>query len=322
MSTRIRVAVIGGGANGEHEVSLASAASAVAAFDRDRFEPVQLTIEKDGSWRSVSGPISLAAAVLLLQSCDVVFPLVHGAPGEDGTLAALCELAGVPYVGSGVGAGAIAMDKHATKLAAASLGIRVASATLLTRAARDDYAWTGPVVVKPVDAGSSRGVQLVAHPLALDAALDDAFAFGDRVLVEEVIVGREIDIAVLFAPDGPVVSPPLEITSAGFFDYDAKYGAAHETSVRFEVPAPLPPSRLAELERNALALARHLGCRGVARFDFFLTADGWVLNEINTVPGFTAHSQVLQMFAAAGTDYPRLLELLVDAALERSTVSG
>ena len=317
MSGAIRVAVIGGGANGEHEVSLASAASATSALDPRRFEVVSFRIGRDGCWHLAGAPVAFHDAVAVLSGCDVVLPLVHGAPGEDGTLAALCELAGVPYVGSGVGAGALAMDKHATKLLAASLGIRTAAATLITAADRGDFAPDGPVVVKPVAAGSSRGVQLVRDPSGWAAALDDAFGYDDRVLVEEVVIGREIDVAVLGGVGGeePMVSPTLEIHSAGFFDYDAKYGAAHETDVRFEVPAPLDPLESRSLEANALALYRALGCRGVARFDFFLTESGWVFNEANTVPGMTAHSQVPQMFAAAGIRYPELLERLIRDAM-------
>ncbi|MCL2795983.1 MAG: D-alanine--D-alanine ligase [Microbacteriaceae bacterium] len=320
MTARIRVAVIGGGANGEHEVSLASAASALAALDPDRYEAVPFTIARDGGWLVAGSPLAFGDAVTALAGCDVALPLVHGAPGEDGTLAALCELIGLPYAGSGVGAGAVAMDKHATKLMAASVGIRTAPAALLTRATRDAYAWCGPVVVKPVDAGSSRGVTPVRAPGDLPGALDAAFAWGDRVLVEQLVAGREIDIAVFDEDDEPIVTAPLEIAAQTFFDYDAKYGETHDTHVVFEVPARLTSLELRRLEQSALALYRALGCRGVARLDFFLDADGWLLNEVNTTPGLTSASQVPLMFRASGIAYPDLLDRLIGEALRRAAV--
>jgi len=315
VSEKTRVAVIGGGANGEHEVSLASARAAASALDPTRYEPVRLTIAQDGSWRIGDEPARLSEAVAALGDCHVALPLVHGAPGEDGTIAALCELAGIPYVGSGVSAGALAMDKHATKLLAASIGLRTAAGALLTRATRDAYAWAGPVVVKPADGGSSRGVTPVREPAALVPALDEAFRWGDRVLVEELITGREIDIAVLETREGVVLGPPLEIRARGFFDYEAKYGAAHESEVAFEIPAAITAQQQRRLEQGAIALYRGLGCRGVARLDFFLDERGWVLNEVNTTPGFSPASQVPQMFAAIGVPYPRLLDLLIREAL-------
>lgn len=312
----IRVAVIGGGQNCEHDVSLGSAASAVNALDPSRYDVVPLTIGRNGSWSCAAGPLTLGSAVDLLQSCDVVLPLVHGPRGEDGTLAALCDLAGVPYVGSGVRAGALAMDKWATKLVAESHGISTAPGVLLTPATAVSYCWTGPVVVKPVAAGSSKGVALVRDEPALRPALDDAFALDDRVLVEEVVIGREIDLAVLGTATGRVVAPALEIVVSGFFDFDTKYGGSAE----FVIPAPVTATELKELETAALTLYDALGCAGVARIDFFLTESGPVLNEVNTVPGFTAASQVPKMFAADGTSYADLLDLLIDDAAAANPV--
>ena len=306
--SRLRVAVVGGGASGEHDVSLASAASVAAALDPATYDVVRLTIGRDGSW----GDLGLGGAVHVLQSCDVVLPVVHGPHGEDGSLAALCELAGVPYVGSGVRAGALAMDKWATKLVAEAVGVETAPGVLLTPATAPSYAWTRPVVVKPVAAGSSLGVSLVTRPTELGSALADAFAEDDRVLVEDVVPGREVDVAVLARPDGSrVVSPALEIVAAGVFGYEAKYGG----HARFLVPAPLDETDRKELEDAAVAVYDALGCAGVARVDFFATLEGPVLNEVNTMPGFTAESQVPKMFAAAGLSYPALLDLLVHDCL-------
>lgn len=317
---RPRVAIIGGGQNCEHDVSLASAASAAAALDRALYDVVPLTIDIDGAWLGSGGrPVGLGAAVELLRGCDVALPLLHGPRGEDGTLAALLELAGVPYVGSGVRAGALAMDKWVTKLIAAEVGIATAPGVLLTAASAPTYLWTGPVVVKPVAAGSSYGVTRVGAPEALAAALDAALVLDDRVLVEDVVVGREIDVAVLAtAGGGRIVTPTLEIVVEGLFDTDAKYGG----SAVFGVPARLDDAERKALEHAAVAMVDALGCRGVARVDFFLTPAGPVLNEVNTTPGFTEQSQAPKMFAAAGIPYADLLDLLIRDALFGATGDG
>lgn len=308
VSTRTRVAVIGGGQSCEHEVSLASAAAVADALG-PAYDVVRLTIGPDGGWRDARDrPLGLGAAVALLQSCAAVLPVVHGPRGEDGSLAALCELAGVPYVGSGVGAGALAMDKWATKLVAEAVGVATAPGVLLTAVTASTYVWTHPVVVKPVAAGSSHGVTLVHEPAGLADALVVALALDDRILVEDLLVGREIDVAVLGSADGGrVVSPTLEIVVDGPFDYAAKYGGGAD----FRIPAAMTDSELEALEQAALAVYDALGCSGVARVDFFLTADGPVLNEVNTMPGFTEQSQVPKMFAAAGVSYADLLDRLL-----------
>jgi len=309
---RTRVAVIGGGRSCEHEVSLASAASVAGALDPAAYEVVCLTIGRDGTWRDRGGrPMSLVGAAQVLRGCDVAFPVVHGPHGEDGTLAALCELARLPYVGSGVGAGALAMDKWATKLVAEALGIATARGRVVTRTTADVVPWTGPVVVKPVSAGSSLGVSLVSEAAAYRPALDAALALDSRALVEEVVVGREIDVAVLRRGDGSLLVPPaLEIVADGLFDYDAKYGGQAE----FLLPATLSDTERKALEDAAVATYEALGCSGVARVDFFLSDHGPVLNEVNTVPGMTEHSQVPRMFAAAGMPYSDLLDALVRGA--------
>jgi D-alanine-D-alanine ligase len=307
-----RVAVIGGGRSGEHDVSLASAA-AVADALAARHDVVRLTIGRDGAWYDGTGrPLGLGGAVEVLRGCQVVLPMLHGPHGEDGTMAALCDLAGVPYVGSPVRAGALAMDKWVTKLVAAAVGVATAPGRVLTRAAAAEYAWQGPVVVKPVAAGSSQGVCLVDAGDRLPGALDAAFAYDDWVLVEEVVHGREIDVAVVGRPDGGrLVAPALEILADGIFDTGTKY----DGSARFVVPAPLTDAERKELEKAAVAVYDALGCAGVARVDFFWTDRGPVLNEVNTTPGFTEQSQVPKMFAAAGISYADLLDLLVADAL-------
>ncbi len=309
---RTRVAVIGGGQSCEHDVSLASAAAIAGALDPDAYDVLALTIGRDGTWSDGDRDLDLATAVDLLRTCAVAVPALHGPRGEDGTVAALCDLAGVRFVGSGVGAGALAMDKWATKLVAREIGIGVADGVLLTPATAAAYAWTRPVVVKPVAAGSSHGVTLVRDPAVLSGALGAAFALGDRVLVEELVGGREVDVAVLGRPGGQrVVAPALEIVREGIFDHGAKYDGTAD----FRVPAALTDPERSALGTAAVAMYDALGCAGVARVDFFVTSRGLVLNEVNTMPGFTGESQVPRMFAAAGTPYADLLDLLVRDAL-------
>jgi D-alanine-D-alanine ligase len=310
---RVRVAVVGGGASCEHTVSLASAASVAAGLDPERYDVVRLTIDPRGTWLDPGGrPVGLTGATCLLRGVDVVVPVVHGPHGEDGTLAALCELAGLPYVGSGVRAGALAMDKWATKLVARAVGVATTPGVLLTRATAAAHRWTHPVVVKPVAAGSSHGVTLVRGADGFLDALDRALAVDDRVLVEDLVVGREVDVAVLGRPDGSrVVAPMLEVVVDGVFDLATKYDGTAD----LRVPADLADTERKALHEGAVGVYDALGCAGVARVDFFLTDDGPVLNEVNTVPGFTEQSQVPRMFAAAGLAYPDLLDLLVRDAL-------
>jgi D-alanine-D-alanine ligase len=320
-TSRTRVLVIGGGQNCEHDVSLASAAAVVSELDAERYAVEQLTIARDGTWTGGDGaPLlrGLAEVVTRLHDSDVVFPALHGPRGEDGTLAALCDLAGRPVVGSGVRAGALAMDKWATKLVANAVGLKTAYGHLVTSSEVSALGIEPPVVVKPVAAGSSYGVTLAAVHSDITAALERALAFDDRVLVEEVIVGREIDVAVVEWPDGRlVVSPPLEIALDGHAVFDL--GTKYDGSVDFRIPADVSSAELVALETAALAMFEHLGCSGLARFDFFLTQEGLVLNEVNTMPGMTEYSQVPRMFAAAGLSYARLLDLLIETALRGRT---
>ena len=314
-----RVAVVGGGQNCEHDVSLASAASVARALDPLDHVAIRLTIAPDGIWHLGADPLggspaqSLSAAVGVLAACDVVFPAVHGPVGEDGTLAALCRLAGVPFVGSGLRAGCLAMDKATTKLVAGSLGIATAAGVVVTPATAGAVRWDGPVVVKPVAAGSSQGVTLVRTSDELAPAVRAALLLDDRVLVEELVTGREIDVAVLQRADGTLfVGPALEIVSpeGTLFDAESKY----DGSADFRLPARLDDVERKELADAALAMFEALGCSGVARFDFFVTPMGVVLNEVNTMPGMTEQSQVPRMFAAAGVTYPDLLSELVRGA--------
>lgn len=321
---RTVVLVIGGGPGPEHDVSMASAASACAHLDPDRYAARLLTIGTDGLWyegREAEQGVGVEAAARVIGSADVVLPLVHGDLGEDGTLSGLLDLVGVPYVGSGVRTGAVAMDKHLTKLVAADLGVPVARGVRLevpAGAGVDRWPTTDglryPLFVKPCDQGSSYGVTRVTAPDGLADAVRLAARYGREVVVEEQVVGREVDVAAFTGPDGNLrISLPLEVLvePGSFFDTARKY----DGTARFRVPATLDPRDLALLRHHTRALYRRLGCAGVARFDYFVTASGPVLNEVNTVPGFTEHSQVPRMLAAEGVPYRDLLTLLVEGAL-------
>jgi D-alanine-D-alanine ligase len=317
--TRSTVAVIAGGRNSEHDVSLASGAGVRRALADDH-DVVDLRIGRDGSW-SIGGQrrIGAAEAVAELVRTDVVFPALHGVNGEDGAIAGFLETIGVPYVGSGVVASALAMDKRATKLLAAAAGVRVARDLTV-----DDVRRRGrlPVIVKPATGGSSHGVSLARTLPAFEAALTVATAgagpgaTGVDVLIEEVIVGREIDIAVLEEVDGTLsAAPALEIPRdpGSVFDVEAKYGG----DPGFLVPAPLSADELETVCGAAMAVFRALGCRGLARVDFFLDDRGFVLNEVNTMPGMTERSQVPAMVRAAGMTYADLIRSLVEVARHR-----
>ena len=311
------VLVIGGGQNPEHEVSLASAAAVSAALRMGGHAVSSVTIDREGFWRADGIPPcdsaaeSLGLALRLIAEADVVFPAVHGALGEDGALAALIALSGTRLVGSDLRAGAIGMDKWATKLVADAVGIRTARGRLVAADDIGDVEFEGAVVVKPVSAGSSYGVSLVTEEDELLGALHTAARFDRRILVEEVVRAREIDVAVLREAGGiRWAAPPLEIHAPGLFDTATKY----DGSARFTVPALLDAAETSALKRAAIAMFDALGCDGVARMDFFLTDEGPVLNEVNTMPGLTAASQVPRMFAAAGVEYTDLVARLVAGA--------
>jgi D-alanine-D-alanine ligase len=346
-SSKVRAAVIFGGRSSEHEVSCRSAASVFRFLDRSRYEVVPIRIARDGRWQvgvdtgpetadaivsgagladeHVSPLVSITVALDVLKSVDVTFPCLHGPYGEDGTIQALLDLAGVPYVGSGVLASAASMDKEFTKKLVAAEGVAVADGVVLRDGENDvapaDRARLGlPVFVKPSRSGSSVGVSRVDDWDDLPRAVAHAKEHDSKVLVEAAIVGREIDLAVLQRPDGAVeVGPALEINlkgSEGFFDFDAKYTSG---LAQFTIPAEIDPAHRDVLAETARKIFVLMGCAGLLRVDFFLAeVDGQavpVLNEVNTMPGFTELSQFPQMWRAAGLSYPQLLDRLLDTAL-------
>jgi D-alanine-D-alanine ligase len=353
---RIRVAVVFGGRSTEHGVSCVSAGSVLTHLDRDRFEVVPVGITQQGKWvlgsgdqLAVSGrrmPEVTSGAELtlvnhglvaleparggeLLAQVDVVFPVLHGAYGEDGTIQGLLELADVPYVGPGVLSSAVAMDKEYTKKLLAAEGLPVCpyavprrGQTTLSQADRDRLGL--PVFVKPARAGSSTGITKVTSWDELDAAVEYARAVDPKVLVEAAVVGREIECGVLEFPDGRVeASLPAEIRMVSdkvdWYDFDSKYLDTDE-ACEFDIPAKLDDDVTARLREMAVRAFTALDCQGLARVDFFVTADGeLVVNEANTMPGFTHVSMYPKMWAMTGVDYPTLLTTLIDTAIARGT---
>ncbi len=355
----IRVALLFGGRSSEHSISCATAGGILAAIDRERYEVVPVGITRDGAWTlqpDDAARFALASdlpevtddgsRVLLPESAstrvwsvrhadgrveslgriDVAMPVLHGRWGEDGTVQGALELVGVPYVGNGVLASALAMDKHFTKTLLQSAGVEVAPWVTITLAQwrRDRELWarrmrglTLPVFVKPARAGSSVGVSKVADWPQLDAALEMAFAEDTRVLVEEGVAGRELECAVLEGRTGapPRVSAPGEIvvTGRGFYDFEAKYLDA--PGVELICPAELRPRELQTLHRIAAQAFEAIGGEGLARVDVFFTGDRFVVNEVNTMPGFTPISMFPACWLASGLSYPDLIAELIELAL-------
>ncbi len=329
MSRRLRVAILAGGRSSEHEISLASARSVAAALDPARYEAQTLEIGRDGVWSLPPGdaspqlpataagslPVRAAGSPGSLAGVDVVLPILHGPFGEDGTVQGLLELAGVPYVGSGVTASALCMDKDLFKAVLRDRGIAVArSVTLLAGdAPRNPFGY--PVFVKPARLGSSVGISKVRSADELDAAVALARRHDDKVLVEELQTGVEVEVGVLGNRD-PVASVVGEIVAnADWYDYAAKYG---EGGMELLIPARLPEATLERVREVAVASFLATDCEGMARVDFFAHPDGEVVvNELNTIPGFTSTSVYAKLFEASGVPYATLLDRLVELALER-----
>lgn len=355
-----------GGQSPEHSVSCVSAGSVLANLDPQRFEVVPLGITTDGAWvmgtadvtalgitgrqlpsvdptgtaLALTADPSRAGRVLVLEpgragevlaEVDVVFPVLHGPRGEDGTLQGMLELAALPYVGAGVLASAAGMDKEFTKKLLVADGLPVGTQVVLrpgTATLDDDQrALLGlPVFVKPARAGSSIGISRVATWDHLDEAIAGARRHDPKVVVESAVVGRELECGVLELPTGEVLASVLaEIrlpaqeaggASAAFYDFDTKY---LDDVASYDVPATLDLETTRRVQELAIGAFRALDCQGLARVDFFATEAGPVVNEVNTMPGFTPISMYPRMWAASGVDYPTLLSTLVDTALARGT---
>ncbi|HYL46463.1 MAG TPA: D-alanine--D-alanine ligase family protein [Candidatus Limnocylindrales bacterium] len=348
---RLRVGIIFGGRSGEHEVSLASAASVIRALDPEKYEAVPIGISKDGRWLVGTGAAKLlpevlksgervvlppdpsaAALVPLTPSAghpsvmvDVVFPVLHGTFGEDGTVQGLLELAGLPYVGAGVLGSAIGMDKDTQKrlFKEARLPIVPYLAIQRSRWERDRAGvlreiknkFRFPVFIKPATLGSSVGMTRVKAARELPAAVDAAGEFALKILIERAVNAREIEVSVL-GNDDPRASVPGEIIPhREFYDYAAKY---LEEGTRLEIPAKLTKKQVATFQDYAVRAYRAIDCCGMARCDFFLehkTAKIYV-NELNTIPGFTSISMYPKMWEASGLPYTQLIDRLIELALE------
>lgn len=353
---KIRVGILFGGRSGEHEVSVNSAYSVACALDRNQYEVVLMGIDHDGRWYAldeatlrrlseerqavdrvacdriavlpeprsvVAGAASPAGASPAL---DIVFPVLHGTFGEDGCVQGLLELADLPYVGTGLLGCAVGMDKDVQKRLLRDAGLPVLPFTTLTHAAHHATSEAAgiaaaalgyPVFVKPANLGSSVGISKVMEPTDLAAALDEAFSYDDKIVMERGIRAREIECAVL-GNDDPIASIPGEIRPrAAFYSYEAKY--LDPNGAELLIPAPLPPALADEVRRMALAVFRTLEGAGMARVDFLLDdASGELfVNELNSIPGFTAVSMYPKLWEHSGVPYPVLLDRLIQLGLER-----
>jgi D-alanine-D-alanine ligase len=363
---KVQVAVVFGGRSSEHAISCVSAGSVLSHLDRERFEVVPVGITTTGAWvLGTDDPRELALSGRVLPSVDdsrtalalpgdptrgglvvldpdragevfsgvdVVFPVLHGPFGEDGTLQGLLEMAGVPYVGAGVLASAAAMDKEFAKKLLAADGLPVGDLVVLrpgtptlTPEQRDRLGL--PVFVKPARAGSSVGITRVTDWAALEDAIALAREHDPKVLVEAAVVGREVEVAVLEFPDGTVrASVPAEIRIVGtgadgsapeFYDFEAKY---LDDVCEFDIPAKLDDAESERVREMAVAAFRALDGQGLARVDFFVGPSGELtVNEVNTMPGFTPISMFPRAWAVTGIDYPTLLTTLVETAIARGT---
>lgn len=356
---RRRVVLLFGGRSAEHEISVISARSVLDALDPQRYEAISIGVTKDGRWQLMpTGPPALPAGsaatalprvegtsgedVALDQEpgahalvsadgsrteIDVVFPVMHGPYGEDGSVQGFLEMAGVPYVGSGVLGSALGMDKAVQKVLFAASGIPVVEHEVVLEReweedsegveARAEHLGT-PLFAKPAALGSSLGVTKVNVPEELRAGLEEAFRYGRRALLETAVEGaREIECAVL-GNDDPVASVAGEIVPRGheFYDYEAKYLDEH--GAELIVPADISPETLEEVQRLSIAAFRAIDASGLARVDFFLTREGRLfLNEVNTIPGFTSISMYPKLWEASGVPYADLVDRLIELAIER-----
>ena len=322
----MRVAVLHGGRSSEHEVSLSSAESAIAGIAAAGHEAVPVLLERDGGWRGPGGePLRLAPGGGLL-GADVAFPVLHGPFGEDGTVQGLLELLDVPYVGAGVLASSLCMDKIVFKdvLAAAGVpqveyaAVREARWRAEPDAVRAELERLGmPLFVKPARLGSSVGIAKVSAAGQLGAALDGAFAHDPLVIAEAFSAGTEVECAVmgLYAAEASVPGEVVLLKGAEWYDYEAKYEPG---GVELRVPARIPEAAASDVRRLAVETFLRVGCAGLARVDFFVEGGGRVLvNELNTLPGMTQTSAFPKLWEAAGVPWPQACERLLQLALER-----
>jgi D-alanine-D-alanine ligase len=308
----VRVAVLGGGRSSEHEISLASAESVRAGLVEGGHEPIDVRIDRQGRWTCDGEVVALEPARGLL-GAEVAFPALHGPFGEDGTVQGLLELLDVPYVGAGVMASAVAMDKALFKDLMSAHGIPQVDYVAIREG--DEVTLPPPVFVKPARLGSSVGISKAWSEADLDSALRGAFEHDPVVLVERMVDGLEVECSVLGHSD-PVASQPGEIVikSSDWYDFEAKYEPG---GMELVVPARVPDRVRDEVRRLAVEVFKTVSCSGMARVDFFVEEGRVLVNELNTIPGFTATSVYSKLFQADGIPYPELLDRLLKLALER-----
>ncbi|MGD0715855.1 MAG: D-alanine--D-alanine ligase family protein [Gaiellaceae bacterium] len=336
MSRRLRVALVAGGRSSEHEISLASGRSVLEALDPVRYEVVSVAIGRDGRWALAAGadapaaigsssaetlPVPAGAATLAaLGAVDVVLPILHGPFGEDGTVQGLLELAGIPYVGAGVAASALAMDKDLFKKVMRASGIPVARHHAIRLGDPVDNPFGYPVFVKPARLGSSVGISKVHDEAELGPAVELARRHDEKVLVEEFVRGIEVECGVLgnLRPP-PVASLPgrIDTLEHEWYDYESKYD---EGGMELVIPPELPPETVQLVQQRAVDAFVASDCEGMARVDLFVREgdNEVIVNELNTIPGFTATSVYTRLFEASGIAYPELLDRLIELALERA----
>ncbi|MGV1755346.1 D-alanine--D-alanine ligase family protein [Rhizobium sp. A22-96] len=350
--SKLRVAVLFGGQSSEHDVSIMSARNVIRAIDAGTYEVVPILIDRVGRWLLVEAeggvlaePVAYEGTEVCLlpgakgrllalegagareiAAVDVLFPVLHGLYGEDGSIQGLAQMVGIPLVGCGILGSANAIDKDIAKRLLREAGLPVARSVTLTRGEKPDFkaivsALGAPVFVKPTRQGSSVGVSKAHHAGEFESALADAFKHDRKVLVEEFVRAREIECAVLEQPDGTLfVSVPGEIATAaahGFYSYDAKY--IDQDGAVVTIPADIPTETAETLRRMAADGFRALGCEGLARVDFFVRPDeSVVINEINTMPGFTNISMYPKAMGASGISYPELVGRLIEHGLARA----
>ena len=321
---RIRVAVLAGGRSSEHEISLASARSVLEALDPAEYDVVTVAIGRNGRWELGSGDSSVAEtlpvpadnAPAALGAVDVVLPILHGPFGEDGTVQGLLELADVAYVGAGVAGSALCMDKDLFKKVLRESGIRVARSVTLRTGDAIENPFGFPVFVKPARLGSSVGITKAHDGTELRAGVEVAFTHDEKILIEELQDGVEVEVGVLGNRD-PIASVPGQIVPLGheWYDYASKYD---EGGMKLVIPPDdIPEETVARVQEVAVDAFRVTECEGMARVDCFVVDGEVVVNELNTIPGFTSTSVYAKLFEASGVPYEELLQRLIALALER-----
>jgi len=306
----VKVAVLGGGRSSEREVSLASAESVRAGLEEGGHEPVEVVVEPDGRWTFAGEALALQPSGGLLDA-DAVFPVLHGPFGEDGTVQGLLDLLDVPYVGAGVLASAVSMDKAIFKELMAAHGVPQGDYAVV-RAGGPPTTFGPPAFVKPARLGSSVGISKAVSEVDLDRAIELAFEHDPVVVIERLIEGMEVECSVLGNGDPEASMPGELVINSDWYDYEAKYT---DGGMDLVVPARTP--HVEDVRRLAVEVFKIVGCAGMARVDFFVTEDGVLVNELNTIPGFTATSVYAKLWDASGVPYPELLDRLLALALER-----